>query len=134
MKIGELAEKMGLTTSAIRYYEQEKLIEQPERISGQRNYDEAVLPKLKLIQLAQAAGFTIREIKILIQGYAEGQPLSEGWFQIATQKQEEVEQKIKKLIQMKAVLNELLKCQCATVEACVNHALNDVCSSYTTKT
>lgn len=133
MKIGELAAKMGLTTSAIRYYEQEGLIDQPERISGQRYYDESVFTKLKLIKLAQAAGFTIADIKTLVQGYAEGQVLSEGWFHIATQKQAEVEQKIKELVQMKAVLNELLKCQCETVEACVNHALNDKSTSNTSK-
>ena len=122
MKIGELAKQMNVAASAIRYYEQEGLIDAPERISGQRHYDTAVLSKLKLIQLAQTAGFTIGEIRTLVQGYAAGKPLSEGWVEIATAKKKEVDEKIRELKQMKAVLGELLKCQCATVEACVNNA------------
>ena len=43
------------------------------------------------------------------------------------------EEKIKKLRQMEAVLDELLKCQCATVEACVNHALDDTRASEISK-
>lgn len=133
MKIGKLAEQMGIAPSTIRYYEQEGLIEAPERISGQRHYDESVLPKLKLIQLAQAAGFTIGEIRLLFQGYAAGKPLSEGWFEVATTKKREVDQKIRELKQMKAVLNELLECQCVTVEACVDHALDDMYAGETCK-
>ena len=123
MRIGELAAKVGLTASAIRYYEQEGLIEAAERISGKRCYDDGVLPQLKLIRLAQSAGFTIAEIKLLIQGYSQGKPLSRAWLEIAIQKQAEVEQKLFELGQMKAVLSELLKCQCVTIEACVNNAL-----------
>ena len=83
----------------------------------------STLPSLKLIQLAQAAGFTISETKTLIDGYAKGKPLSEGWFELATKKQVEVEQKIVELQEMKKVLNELVKCQCVTIEACVDNAL-----------
>ena len=125
MKIGELAQQLGIAASAIRYYEQQGLIEPPERISGQRVYDASALLNLKLIQLAQSAGFTISEVKILIQGYAEGAPLFEGWHKLAIKKQEELDQKIKELKQMKMVLDELLLCKCKTVEACVESALDD---------
>ncbi len=125
MRIGELAAKMGVTPSAIRYYEQQGLMDTPERLSGKRIYDDGVLLQLKLIRLAQSAGFTISEIRMLSQGYKQGKPLSKAWLDIAVKKQEEVDQKLKELEQMKAVLNELLKCQCATVETCVSHALAD---------
>jgi len=128
MKIGELAEQLGITASAIRYYEKEGLIDTPERVSGQRVYSSSVLSSLKLIQLAQAAGFTISEIKILVDGYAEGKPLSDGWFEMASKKQVEVEQKIVELQEMKKVLDELVKCQCITVEACVDSALAEATS------
>jgi len=123
MRIGELATKMGVTNSAIRYYEQEGLIDAPERVSGKRVYDEGVVSQLKLIRLAQSAGFTISEIRLLIQGYDQGKPLSKAWLDIAVKKQAEVKQKIIELEQMNAVLSELLKCECATVEVCVNNAL-----------
>lgn len=123
MKIGELAQHLGVAASAIRYYEKEGLIEAPERVSGQRIYNSSALSSLKLIQLAQAAGFTISEIKTLIDGYAEGKPLSDGWYDLAVQKKVKVEQKIVELQEMDKVLDELIKCQCVTVEACVDSAL-----------
>ena len=81
------------------------------------------MASLKLIQLAQSAGFSISEIKTLIDGYAQGKPISDGWYDLAIQKQLEVEQKINELQEMKQVLDELVKCQCVTVEACVGNAL-----------
>ena len=134
MKIGELAQNLGIAASAIRYYEKEGLIDAPERVSGQRVYNSSVLSSLKLIQLAQAAGFTISEIKTLIDGYAEGKALSDGWVEMATKKQVEVEQKIVELQEMKKVLDELVKCQCVTVEACVDNALTGKASCCATST
>ncbi len=120
MKIGELAQQSGLTASSIRYYEQEGLLASPKRVSGQRVYTKQSLVSLKLIQLAQAAGFSISEIKILISGYTNGKPISESWFELASQKQIEIEHKIAELQTMQKILKQLLQCTCSTVEDCVD--------------
>ena len=47
MRIGEVARRAGVRVSLIRYYEAIGLLPEPERVSGQRRYDETVLPQLE---------------------------------------------------------------------------------------
>ena len=49
MRIGEVARKMGLRSSAIRYYEKLGLIPKAPRLSGRRRYDERVLERLACV-------------------------------------------------------------------------------------
>jgi DNA-binding transcriptional MerR regulator len=67
MKIGELAERTGLTTSRIRFYERVGLLKSVERQNnGYRSYrDDAVLV-LKLIATGQRAGFSLDELRTLL--------------------------------------------------------------------
>ena len=67
MKIGEVARRLGVPASTIRYYEREGLIERQHRVSGRRQFDERALLMLQFAQLAQAAGFTIAETKGLLR-------------------------------------------------------------------
>ncbi|KWE80774.1 transcriptional regulator [Burkholderia ubonensis] len=64
MKIGELAARTGMTTSAIRYYEQSGLLPPAGRgANGYRIYDEAAAERLRQIQLAQRLGFSLDEMR-----------------------------------------------------------------------
>src|SRR5216683_3246519 len=57
MRIGEIGERAGLSTKALRYYERVGLIEEPTRTaSGYRDYDQSVLDRLRFIRSARAAG------------------------------------------------------------------------------
>src|SRR5215469_9139841 len=59
MSIGQVAKICGLAPSAIRYYEKAGLLPKPTRISRQRRYGAEVIGRLRLIQIAREAGFTI---------------------------------------------------------------------------
>ncbi len=64
MRIGELARRSGLTTKALRFYEQAGVLPEPERQpSGYRDYDESALARLRFVRAAQAAGLTLAEIR-----------------------------------------------------------------------
>src|SRR3954452_3604467 len=67
--IGELAKRAGVATSAIRYYESIGLLPEPYRVSGQRRYGEETVKRLEFIAAAQRAGFTLREITELAEGF-----------------------------------------------------------------
>lgn len=122
MKIGELAEVLGVAPSAIRYYEKEGLIDPPMRHSGQRHFAPRAVQTLRFIQLAQAGGFSISEIKTLLLGYKGKPRLSDQWQVLAAQKKVEVRHQIDQLEQVDRVLDQLLKCDCATPEECVDRA------------
>jgi Hg(II)-responsive transcriptional regulator len=67
MKIGEVAARSGIGIETIRYYEREGLLLQPERRpSGYRQYDEATVERLDYIKRAKDLGFTLAEIKGLL--------------------------------------------------------------------
>lgn len=72
MRIGEVAGRAGVRVSLIRYYEQIGLLPQPERVSGQRRYDETVLRRLSVIDVAQRAGLSLDEIRELVEHGTEG--------------------------------------------------------------
>lgn len=63
MRIGELAQRAGLTTKTLRFYEQAGLLPAPARnASGYRDYDDDALDRLRFVRAAQAAGLSLAEI------------------------------------------------------------------------
>jgi MerR family copper efflux transcriptional regulator len=67
MRIGELAEQAGISTKAIRYYEQIGILTPPARTpSGYRSYDQTALGQLGFVRAAQALGLTLGEIRQII--------------------------------------------------------------------
>jgi MerR family copper efflux transcriptional regulator len=74
MRIGELAERAGISAKAIRYYEQIGILTPPERYaSGYRAFDEAALGRLGFVRAAQAVGLTLGEIRQIIAFRDNGQ-------------------------------------------------------------
>ena len=68
MRIGELAQRAGLSTKALRFYEQAGVLLTPARTaSGYRDYDEIALTRLRFLRAAQAAGLTLAEIRTVIE-------------------------------------------------------------------
>ena len=68
MQIGEVARRVGVATSAIRFYEETGLIPEPERApSGYRVYDPAVIDRLAFIRAGQAVGLTLSELAEVLQ-------------------------------------------------------------------
>lgn len=64
MLIGEVARRVGVATSAIRFYEESGLLPEPERTpSGYREYDPAVVERLAFIRAGQAVGLTLAELR-----------------------------------------------------------------------
>jgi MerR family mercuric resistance operon transcriptional regulator len=68
MTIGELADAAGVGVETIRFYERKKLIVQPKRPSaGFRRYDEEMARRIRFIRQAQELGFTLAEVKQLLE-------------------------------------------------------------------
>ena len=119
LSIGAIAKRAGLRVSAIRYYESVGLIAPARRVSGRRVYDEGVFSSIALVQLAQAAGFTLREARVLVSGFDRGTPASARWQTMARQKLADVQRRIEQAERMKQLLERLLQCRCETLEECV---------------
>ena len=118
LTIGEVARRAGVRASAIRYYEEAGLLEDPERVGGKRRYDEEVLRRLALIGGAKRAGFTIGEIRTLLHGFPAGTGAAQRWQALALGKLVEVDNAIAQLQETRELLEEALRCECASLDEC----------------
>ena len=74
--IGKLAGTAGIPTSTVRYYERRGLLLADGRTAGNyRSYGPGAVDRLRFIRSAQAAGFTLSDIRTLLQ-FQEGGGIS----------------------------------------------------------
>ena len=120
--IGEVARRAGVRPSKLRYYEGIGMLPSPERANGRRRYDaevlREVLDRLAIVRVAQQAGFTISEVRRLLDGFSEDTPPSERWRVLAREKLPEVEAQIVRPRGMKRLLERGLECECLRIEEC----------------
>ena len=108
MLIGELASKTGLTTKAIRFYEAQRLLQQPRRTAGgYRDYGEDVLDRISFIRAGQAIGFTLGELREVIAFRDQGQAPCSHVATLLDQKAEDIDQRITELVLLRDTLHTL---------------------------
>ena|SRR6266508_4585265 len=67
LTVSKLAEQVGMTPDALRYYEREGLLPKPQRTeSGYRLYEEGMADRLRFIKGAQRVGLRLREVRELL--------------------------------------------------------------------
>lgn len=121
MTIGQLSNISGIPTKTIRYYELRKLIAKPKtRESGYRIYNDDYVVRLDLIKNAKALGFTLKEIKYLIES-DDCKYVCE----FSVGKLEEISNKIKELKVLEKKLRQLIK-------KCTNETIVENCTVYKT--
>jgi DNA-binding transcriptional MerR regulator len=106
MSIGEVAERAGVATSTIRYYERINLLVADARASGQRRYRVTTLRKLVFIGMLQDAGLALADIA----GILDAAEVTE-WKAIATRRLGALDEEIATLLQARAYLFGALHCR-----------------------
>ena len=108
MKIGALAEQTGVHVETIRYYQSLGLMPKPARARGSvRRYGEDAVGRLHFIKRAQALGFSLDEVKLLLE-LSVGEHCRETRL-VADQKKRLVEGKIADLQAIQAALDKLVR-------------------------
>lgn len=126
LTIGQVASLGGLSASALRYYESVGLLPKTNRSGGQRRYSPDILKRIRVIKMAQNAGFQVQEIHMLLEGFDANVPPSERWKKLAEQKRNELNEKSRQIERMKQVLDNGLNCSRLSWEECfINVNLND---------
>lgn len=119
LSISEVAHRVRLRPSTIRYYEKLGILPAPERISGQRRYDKTVLYRLAVVQRARQAGFRLDEIRSLFFGFEGGTRAEARWRKLADRKLAELDALSAEIKGMRALLKKMkAKCHCSTLEVC----------------
>ncbi|MCB8882917.1 helix-turn-helix domain-containing protein [Acidisoma cellulosilytica] len=118
--IGELAKRTLTKVETIRYYERIGLLPEPARTEGNyRSYDRAQLGRLSFIRRARDLGFSIDQVRELLDLADQRDRSCEAVDVIARQHLAEVERKIADLTALRVELSDVLGgCQRGTVADC----------------
>ncbi len=113
MLINELSKETGVTPHTIRYYEKFGLIKGKRKDEVKSNnyfhYDDEVVYKLELIRDAKAVGFTLSEIKHLIDAWYNKKFTIAKKLAILDEKLVTIDERINQLIEMKKLLSDFKK-------------------------
>ncbi len=108
MKIGEVAKAAGVGIDAVRFYEREGLLPEPDRRpSGYRDYSPDAVLGLRFIRRAKELGFSLKEISELLSISREQDATAGDVKKLAEEKLADLEDKIRSLQRMKKALREV---------------------------
>lgn len=119
ISIGQIAQRTGLSISAIRYYESQGLI-MPERNSGgQRRFLRADIRRLSFVLIAQQFGFTISQIGDELMKLPNGRtPTVKDWNKISRSFRAVLDDKIETLSRLRDNLDGCIGCGCLSLRKC----------------
>jgi DNA-binding transcriptional MerR regulator len=111
LKIGEVSKRSGVGIEALRFYEKGGLLDSPSRtFSGYRVYGEEVLERLAFIKRAQALGFSLDEIRRIIDDARKGESPCDEVRDIVRRRMAELDERLRELHryrkELKATLEE----------------------------
>ncbi|RMH14262.1 MAG: heavy metal-responsive transcriptional regulator [Planctomycetota bacterium] len=110
LTIGKVARQAGVGVETIRFYEREGLVEEPaRRASGYRQYDPEVVRRVRFIRHAKELGFTLREIKELLELRVEPGCHCGDVLELAEAKIADIDERIRKLRKMRRALAGLTR-------------------------
>jgi MerR family redox-sensitive transcriptional activator SoxR len=118
LSIGDIAAQANLNVSAIRFYERRGLLPAAERVGGQRRYGAETVRRLETIDVAKQAGFSLEEIRVLLDSIDQGTPAHEQLRALAAQKLPEVDALIERAEAMRQWLTVAAECGCDSLEDC----------------
>lgn len=110
MRIGNLAERSGVSVKTIRFYDEIGLLPAMERSrSGYRLYGPDALARLRFIRSAQAVGLTLAQIKEVIALRDQGRAPCEHVLSMLEKRADEVERHIAELVGLRDQLRDLYR-------------------------
>ncbi len=118
MTIGELAHRFGLRPSALRFYERNRLLDEPARRGGKRVYDPGAVARVAFIRAAQSSGLTLAEIRAMLRAGRAGAAPRRLRQAAANTKLVVIDRRIAALHASRDALEQKLACRCRTLAQC----------------
>ncbi len=119
LTIGQVAERTGLATSAIRYYEDMCLVFPFRNDAGQRRFASADIRRLSFVMISQSLGFSIAEIRRAMDRLpTDRAPTKADWTKISRQFGAELDERIAKMQRLREKLDGCIGCGCLSLKTC----------------
>jgi MerR family redox-sensitive transcriptional activator SoxR len=117
--VGELAERSGVTTSALRFYERQGLIHSRRTTGNQRRYSRDALRRVAFIKVSQRVGISLSLIRDVLALLPEGRtPNEEDWARVSECWQADIDARLRLLAKLRDELAECVGCGCLSLEKC----------------
>ena len=119
LSIGEIAQRAGIATSALRYYEQVGLVEPVRSAGGQRRYHRSVLRRLAFIRAAQNVGLSLDEIREALATLPDARtPTVADWTRLSRTWKARLDDQIAGLVALRDGLTSCIGCGCLSLRTC----------------
>ena len=119
LTIGEVAQRSGVATSALRFYEDRGLIRSERAGSGHRRYQRAVIRRVAFILFAQRIGLTLDEVGEELSKLPENRvPTRADWAKLSSSWTARIEDRIAELERLREGLTECIGCGCLSLGRC----------------
>ena len=115
LTIGELAQRTGLATSALRYYEELRLVCPSSRVSGHRRYPPEAVGIVGAVLFLRDAGFTLEEIGQLMEARRKKPRY---WEELARRKIDELDARIHEARVARTAVEHALNCKHDDIVTC----------------
>jgi MerR family redox-sensitive transcriptional activator SoxR len=119
LTIGKVAERTGLSVSAIRFYETKGLVAPLRNASGQRRFRSSDIRRLSFVLIAQQLGFPLEEISEQLSGLPDGRtPTKRDWARMSRAFRQSLQDRIDMMIRMRDRLDGCIGCGCLSLANC----------------
>ena len=119
LSIGEISQRTGVATSALRFYEGIGLISSQRTTGNQRRFQRAVIRRVAVIKAAQRAGIPLDEIgRAMSTLPADRAPTRDDWERFSRSWKQDLERRIGQLTRIKDDLESCIGCGCLSIENC----------------
>lgn len=119
LTIGAVAERTGVAASALRFYEDEGLLEPERTPAGHRRYPRELLRRVSFIRAAQEVGISLAEVGEALEALPEGRtPTKQDWARLSTAWRARLDQRIATLEALRDRLDGCIGCGCLSLERC----------------
>lgn len=129
LTIGQLAERSGVATSALRFYEAQGLISSRRTTGNQRRYHRETLRRVAFIRVSQNVGMPLNAIREALGRLPEGRtPTRSDWAEVSASWRADLDARIGQLVRLRDDLTECIGCGCLSLESCMLANPYDICA------
>lgn len=119
LTIGHLAERAGVATSAIRFYEARGLIHSVRTAGNQRRYEQHTLRRIGFIRTAQQVGLSLEEIAEALATLPDNRtPTKADWHGISRTWRPRLDEQIRRIELLRDRLDSCIGCGCLSQRSC----------------
>jgi MerR family transcriptional regulator, redox-sensitive transcriptional activator SoxR len=131
LTIGQVSERTGAATSALRYWEVLGLITSVRTTGNQRRYERATIRRVSFIRAAQRVGLSLEEIGAALSTLPDARtPTASDWARLSRAWRGRLDEQIRRIEKLRDQLDSCIGCGCLSLRTCALNNPSDVLAEH----